>query len=109
MPAKRKLNPEQWAALRAKREQGASYNALAKECGVVSSVAIFKHAKRNGWADPPAPPIKERDTLRFDALKSLPVIPAHPIKERDTLRHAYRQGYRDGFRYGFQDGTPEQP
>jgi len=45
-----RLTVEKWVEIRAKREAGASFPALAKEYDV-SHQAIIKHAKAEGWGD----------------------------------------------------------
>ena len=45
-----RLSPDQWAEIRALRETGASFGALAREFGI-SKTAIMKRAKAEGWGD----------------------------------------------------------
>ncbi|MBL8408353.1 MAG: hypothetical protein JNJ81_11190 [Candidatus Accumulibacter sp.] len=45
-----RLTLDQWSSVRAKREAGASFPALAKDFGV-SHQAIQKRAKAEGWGD----------------------------------------------------------
>lgn len=45
-----RLSPDTWAEIRALRETGISYGALAAEFGV-SKTAIMKRAKAESWAD----------------------------------------------------------
>ena len=45
-----RLSADQWESVRAKREAGMSFEALAREFGV-SKTAVVKKAKKGGWSD----------------------------------------------------------
>jgi hypothetical protein len=76
-----RLTREQWVEVRAKREAGASFPALAKEYGI-SHQAIQKRAKAAGWSDGSD---VAHEIRRKAAARVAGVIESDPVKKAAAI------------------------